>query len=138
VLVIDGLRRALADAKGPLGLLQVCDRLSRLHVLAMATRTAVLLVDNAVYPPERPRLLPPDGDLTLVEDPVGAGLAFADAHGQLECVWRLWRRPREPLGLLTSLDGAEAQIVRVPLVGPLPGKGSQGRRPRAQGRKVAA
>jgi hypothetical protein len=91
--------------------LGVAELLGRLHVLAMAARCAVLLVDQHVYPPT-------PGE---AHDEIDDGLFAADADWQIENVFCLSRAEGEAGAVLTSPDSPQPLVlIRHPDLWPQP------------------
>ncbi len=154
VVILDDLRCALGlqDGAAPRPTVtQVSQVLARLHALAMATRSAILMIDERLYPPPlgseyaKAQTISDDSeeidaiddfvDLDAIDDVVGAALYGADFAGQLENVLTLTRRPGATHGLLTSPELAQPVVVRIPGGDPKRGSSKQGPSKQGAGRR---
>ena len=142
LVVVDGLRQSLGLEPSPAQRKSAASQppappptvedlhqlLARLHALAMASTSAILLVDDHLYPApigssDLAAGTDPDAvdDTVLdkalasmidtVDDTLGAALFAADAACQLENVLTLTRRQGSPHGLVTSPELAHPVVV---------------------------
>ena len=133
LVVVDGLRQSLgldpsparrkvAAAQPPLPPPAVDDLhqlLARLHALVMVSNSAILLVDDHLYPRPIGSTVDnidsiDDALIDSVDDTLGAALFAADSACQLENVLTLTRRQGAPHGLVTSPELAHPVVVAFP------------------------
>ena len=132
LVVVDGLRQSLgldpspaprksAAAQPPLPPPTVDDLhqlLARLHALAMVSTSAILLVDDHLYPAPIGSSSATSATFESIDDSLddtlSAALFAADSACQLENVLTLTRRQGAPHGLVTSPELAHPVVVAFP------------------------